>query len=128
MARSDKKIGEIAWIDLTIPKAKKVRDFYRSVVGWEVSEVEMGGYSDYCMITPSSKRTVAGVCHARSANADLPPHWLIYINVSDLEESVRVAERKGGQALTPLKPMGGARYCVIRDPAGAVFALIEGQA
>lgn len=127
MAKSGKKTGEMVWVDLTVPNAKKVRDFYRSVVGWDVSEVEMGGYSDYCMNNPYNKHTVAGICHARGANADLPPYWLIYINVPDLEESMRVAKRKGGQALTSSKAMGRARYCVIRDPAGAVFALIEGQ-
>jgi predicted enzyme related to lactoylglutathione lyase len=28
--------GTIAWTDLTVPDAEKVRDFYAAVVGWRI--------------------------------------------------------------------------------------------
>jgi predicted enzyme related to lactoylglutathione lyase len=34
-------VGRIAWIDLTVPDAVGVRDFYRHVVGWGSAEVGM---------------------------------------------------------------------------------------
>ena len=88
MGKSKKpEIGAITWTDLTVKDAKKVRDFYVKVVGWTVTPVDMDGYSDYCMNDPRSGKTVAGVCHARGGNAKLPPQWLIYINVADLDRS-----------------------------------------
>jgi uncharacterized protein len=128
MANDVKEVGEIVWVDLTVPDAEKVREFYRSVTGWEASAFVMGDYSDYVIQTPHSKRTVAGICHARGGNADLPAHWLVYIKVSNLDESVATARRTGGEVVAGPKQMGGARYCVLRDPAGAVFAIIEGEA
>lgn len=116
--------GSIGWIDLTVPNAVAVRDFYQAVVGWTVKEVAMGGYSDYCMNQPGSGQMVAGVCHARGVNAGLPPQWLIYITVPDVDAAAARCREKGGKVLCEPKDMGHqGRFCVVQDPAGAVAAL-----
>lgn len=127
MAESETmEIGSIAWTDLTVGAAEFVRDFYQAVVGWNSSEVEMGGYSDFSMNMPRSGRTVAGICHARGPNAGLPAQWLIYLIVQDLDRSVARCVELGGQVIAGPKSMGTqGRYCVIRDPAGAVAALYQ---
>ena len=51
------------------------------------SRFRYGGYADYCMNEPESGQTIAGVCHARGVNANLPPQWLLYITVANLETS-----------------------------------------
>src|SRR2546421_12549473 len=91
------EIGSIGWVDLTVEHAAEVRDFYREVVGWGVTEHEMGGYCDFCMNLPASGKTVAGICHARGANAELPPQWLVYITVEDLGKSAARCAELGGQ-------------------------------
>jgi predicted enzyme related to lactoylglutathione lyase len=119
-------VGKIAWTDLTVPEANKVRDFYASVVGWTVSDVDMGGYSDYCMNQPANGVSSAGICWHRGINTGLPPVWLIYIQVANLEESVRKCEELGGRIVRAVSEMGEqGRYCVIQDPAGAVAALFQ---
>jgi len=117
--------GTIGWVDLTVPDATAVRDFYREVAGWGVQEVEMDGYSDFAMTVPGGDSAVAGVCHARGANADLPRVWLVYIVVTDLDRSVARCLELGGEVVAG--PKGGemGRFTVIRDPAGAVCALFE---
>ena len=120
------QIGAIGWADLTVENAEQVRDFYRHVAGWEVAPLDMGGYSDFTMLAPGTDQPVAGVCHARGANADLPPVWLVYITVADLDKSVQQCLRRGGEVVAgPKGGLGQDRYCVIRDPAGAVAALYE---
>lgn len=120
------KIGTIGWVDLTVENADSLRDFYREVVGWTTSDVDMGGYSDYCMVVPGSEQAVAGVCHARGRNAEMPAQWLIYINVADLDTSMRACAEGGGKVLSgPREMPGQGRYCVIQDPAGAVAALFQ---
>jgi predicted enzyme related to lactoylglutathione lyase len=122
---SNPNIGTIGWIDLTVPDAAKVKDFYAAVVGWTTSEVPMGGYSDYCM-HPGAGDPVAGVCHARGDNANLPSAWLIYICVADLKSSLTSCKELGGLVLTPMRDMGSyGTMAVIRDPAGAVCALVQ---
>ena len=120
------EIGTIGWVDLTVNDAAKVRDFYQEVVGWTAGECDMGDYKDFFMNAPSSGATVAGVCHARGTNADLPPQWLVYITVADVDASARRCADLGGVVIAGPRDLGGhGRYCVIRDPAGAVAALFS---
>ncbi len=119
--------GRIAWLDLTVPSADDVRDFYREVVGWGVEPVEMddaeGRYHDYNMLG-GDDRPAAGICHARGPNAALPAVWMIYLPVGDLEESLRHVEAEGGTILTTMKDaQGNVAYAAVRDPVGAHFAL-----
>ena len=118
--------GTIAWHDLTVANATEIGQFYAEVVGWKAEPVDMGGYSDLNMSGPDSGDPLAGVCHARGSNAGLPAQWLLYIVVEDLDRSAKRTADLGGEILVPPKETGGhGRYCVIRDPAGAVAALFE---
>ena len=118
-------VGSITWRDLTVKDAEKIRDFYSKVVGWKSSPVDMGGYNDFNMNLPGSGETVAGICHARGPNAKLPPQWLIYITVADVDESAKRCVELGGKIIDGPKAFGGeTRVCVIQDPAGAVAAII----
>ena len=116
------KPGSIAWTDITVPDAEALRDFYTRVTGWKAQPLSMGEYSDYVMIS-SDGNGVAGVCHARGLNADVPPQWLIYIIVEDVRAAAAECVALGGSIVAGPREMGGGNFCVIRDPAGAVCAL-----
>lgn len=125
MSTGDKPpIGAIVWRDLTVADADAICRFYCDVVGWTSQPHEMGGYHDFD-IRDASGQTVAGICHARGENAKLPAQWLVYISVADVEASVRRCRQLGGEILDGPRMMGQSRFCVIRDPAGAVAAMIE---
>jgi uncharacterized protein len=123
--RTPPAVGSIAWRDLTVPDANSVRNFYEQVVGWKSSPVDLGGYSDFEMLQPACGESVAGICHARGTNADIPPQWLIYIIVADVAASAARCVELGGQVLVAPRPLSGGTFCVIRDPAGAVCALFQ---
>ena len=116
--------GLIAHLDLTVPDAEGLRDFYAAVLGWQPQPLEMGGYDDFVMLAPDGATPVAGICHARGENAALPPQWLVYITVADLDASIARCQQGGGAIIAPPKGEGAGHYCVIRDPAGAVMALM----
>ena len=118
--------GSINWVDLTVPDAAVVRDFYHAVVGWEAAEVEMGGYQDYAMFPAGAGAPVAGICHARGPNTGLPTQWLVYVNVADLDASLEAVAANGGELVGERRDLGpNGRFAVVRDPAGAVFALYQ---
>ena len=125
MADDNPKVGSIVWIDLTVDNADETRDFYQQVVGWDQAPVEMSGYNDFNMLMQGTDKPMAGICNARGTNANLPSKWLIYIVVADLEESVKQCIRLGGKVLVKPKELGGSRFSVIQDPAGAVSALYQ---
>ena len=95
-------IGKIQWMDLTVPDAGQLQKFYTSVVGWSSNDVDMGSYSDFNLNLPGTEDTIAGVCHSRNSNENIPSQWLIYVRVES-----------------------GSNFCVIKDPAGAVMALLS---
>lgn len=117
--------GTIVWKDLTVENADVIRDFYGEVVGWRHEPVDMGGYADYSMIPPKGGEAIAGICHARGANDNLPAQWLMYVTVEDIDSSIRRAVELGGHLVDGPRGLGKNRFCVIRDPAGAVIALIS---
>jgi predicted enzyme related to lactoylglutathione lyase len=122
----DKTIGAISWMDLTVPDAENVRDFYKNVVGWKTMDISMGEYNDYCMISPDDNVVRTGVCHARGANAEIPPAWILYVNVADLDASMEAVRNGGGTIINGPRKMGEkARYCLVKDPAGAYVGLYD---
>lgn len=109
-----------------MPNAERVREFYQAVVGWTATEVEMGGYSNFCLHPSGAATPIADVCHAREMNATLPPQWLIYITVPNPDASLASCLLQGGKIVAEPCSMGGnARCAVIEDPAGAVGALYQ---
>ena len=118
-------IGRVEWVDLSIGDAARSKDFYCKVIGWKSTAVEMGTYSDFNLNLPGSGKTMAGICHARGMNANLPAQWLMYVRVADVAASAAEAERQKGKVLDGPRRMGGSNFCVIQDPDGAVMALIS---
>ncbi len=122
-------IGTIGWIDLTVPEAEKIRDFYAAVAAWKAAPVSMGEYDDFSMVPLQGDSPVAGICHARGVNAGIPPQWMIYIHVADLDRAMEKCTQLGGRVKFGPTALGGeGRFCVIEDPAGAVAALFEAPA
>ena len=120
---SDWKIGTFVHLDITVPDARGLRDFYADVVGWEPEAFDNGWIMRTADGTPA-----VGVCPAEGDLADLPPQWLAYIAVDDLDKSLAAARARGGEVVAGPKGEGPGSYAVIRDPVGAVLALIRPQA
>lgn len=123
MSPGQSPIGTIVWQDLTVGPAEEIRDFYQQVIGWDARDHDMGEYHDFDILSPTTGQVVTGICHARGTNANVPPAWLLYFAVEDVEASAARCVELGGAILDGPRDMGGGAFCVIRDPAGAVCAL-----
>ncbi|MCK5146286.1 VOC family protein [bacterium] len=117
--------GAIIWQDLTVANAAGIKNFYADVIGWKPRTVEMGGYLDYEMLSPGSGEVEAGICHSKGENSNLPPQWLVYIKVENVEESAEKCKNLGGEVIDGPRKLGEGTFCVIKDPAGAVAALYQ---
>lgn len=117
--------GKVAWLDLTVPDAENVRDFYAAVVGWTPAPVPVEDHTDYNMLWAGQPTT--GICHKKGGNKDMPSQWMPYFTVTDYDGSLAKVEANGGKILVPTRGTTGHRFAVIEDPAGAVCALYEGK-
>lgn len=126
---TDPQVSPFLWHDLTVPPEQhhQVRDFYTRVLGWQPEAVDMETHEDYSMIPAGGDQAVAGVCAARGMNAGLPPQWLIYVRVDDLDAALAAVVENGGAVVSGPHEMGASRYACMRDPAGAHMALFQGE-
>jgi len=118
-------IGTIEWRDLTVEHADGVSAFYQAVVGWQREPVPMDGYDDFNMTQAQSGETIAGICHARGDNKNLPAQWMMYVRVADVEQSVQSVKELGGAILKGPTSFAGDTYYVINDPAGAILTIFS---
>lgn len=117
-------MSKIGWLDLTVQDATALRDFYTEVAEFGHQGIAMGDYEDYALTADGGG--VAGVCHARGTNADIPPQWIPYFMVQDLEKSVQAITERGGTLIGAIRGGHGAdRFAIFRDPAGAVAAVYQ---
>jgi uncharacterized protein len=118
------KPGTILSADVTVHQSEAVRDFYKKVIGWEHSEYKRGDYTDYFMTTTDGQ-PVAGICQKAGSLANLPPVWLVYFGVKDLQESLEECRKLGGKVLSEPQGEGYGSYAIIEYPPGAICALSQ---
>lgn len=117
-------MSKIGWLDITVQDATSLRDFYSEVANFETQGIKMGDYEDY--VLKADGQGVAGVCHAKGTNADLPPLWIPYFIVPDLDKSLEALKKRGGELIGGVRGGDGQdRFAVFKDPAGAVAAIYQ---
>ena len=118
----EEKTGKFLWIDLTVPEAEQIRDFYSAVVGWTWDPVSVADYEDYNIKTPAGE-LVAGICHRRGVNNNLPPAWINYVVVESVGASLEACVSKGGKIIDGPRKQQEDVFVIIQDPAGAYIGL-----
>lgn len=125
MSDIDKTPGAFGWIDLTTNHTEALVPFYEKVIGWKSTGLSMGSYEDFVMSTEDGTGR-AGICNNAGPNLGIPPFWMIYFNVKNLDESIREVEANGGKVVHGPREAGpSGRFCFIQDPAGAYCGLFE---
>ena len=60
----------------------------------------------------------------KNPDPKVPPHWLAYVGVDDIEVSTRRAQELGGKMHLGVTKVGDYGWMsVIQDPTGAYFAM-----
>jgi hypothetical protein len=111
--------GRFVWYDLMTPDPKKAEPFYTKVIGWGTQEMEGMPYTMWV----ANGTPIGGVTQLNAASG-APPHWLAYVEVPDVDATIKQIESLGGTAIvkpTDIPTVG--RFAVFADPAGAVLAL-----
>ncbi|BFV55982.1 VOC family protein [Kitasatospora sp. CMC57] len=111
--------GALGWIELATRDVPGALTFYPALFGWSVSPGE--SYSQWGL----DGRDFGGVLDmGEQFPADLPPYWMPYFAVADVDLSAERAVALGAEAvLPPTDVPDGPRLAVLRDPVGAVFGI-----
>lgn len=116
--------GTFCWFELGTTDQAAAKEFYRSLFGWSTRDMPMPE-GVYTIFTLNDKDV--GACYTlmkeQLAN-QVPPHWLDYVSVENVDASLARAVELGGRTITgPMDVQDFGRMGVAQDPAGAVFAL-----
>ncbi len=117
------KIGEFCWNELATANLQASKDFYGKVFDWKFTEHPMGDMT-YTMINTNGKEFAGMWSIPKAQEAQIQPHWLAYILVENLDQSLEKAMRHGATLIKPATPIGDfGRMAIIKDPTGAHIAL-----
>lgn len=119
--------GWIIWQELMTPDPAGARAFHSAIFGWAFSRHDMGEAGDY-WIANRDGAGVAGVMQlpGEAVAAGETAHWLLYAQVADVDRSAaRGAELGGTIMVQPADIPDVGRFAVLRDPAGAMIALMR---
>jgi uncharacterized protein len=116
--------GAIVWNELNTRDTEAAKAFYGAVFGWNYDEreFETGNYTSLKV----GEDTVGGMIDITGRVPDeVPAHWLVYFAVDDTDATIEKAKGSGGDALFGPEDISEVgRIAVLKDPFGAVFALI----
>ncbi|MCK1818716.1 VOC family protein [Streptomyces sp. XM83C] len=114
--------GSLGWVELMTRQPRQAEAFYTRLFGssvrasdrypqWGIDGADFGG-----MVTMDDKFP-----------PEVPPHWLPYFAVEDVD--ITAADTAGAAGTVLMEPTslpGGRRIAVLRDPQGAVFGVYAG--
>lgn len=127
MDRDEQKVpGDISWNELNTTDWKAAWKFYSELFGWQnTSDMDMGPeMGTYSMFTYDGGQSPVGGLSNMAKTQNIPPHWLYYVTVDDLDAAVGRIKSKGGKILNgPMDVPGGDKVAQCCDAQGAAFAI-----
>jgi predicted enzyme related to lactoylglutathione lyase len=117
--------GRFVWHELHTKDRAKALKFYKTLVGWETKDVQMGPGEPYSLCQLGGK-DIAGITKSM-APEQVPSHWLPYMAVDDVDAYADKVVKLGGKLRNkPMDIPNVGRFVVVADPQDATFALYKG--
>lgn len=108
------------WYDLITSDTQSAQQFYGKVIGWTFKPHDPAN-PDYTVIEAGGQG-VGGILRL----TEMPPCWIGYIHVSDVEAAVANVQSAGASLHKPITAIPGVgRFAVAADPGGAVFQMLQ---
>ncbi len=119
--------GAMCWTELMTGDPDKARSFYTKLVGWTTQEMS-ADFGNYTMFLREGGAKAGGLMKTPDEMAGVPPHWMTYFAVSDIQQTTALVQKLGGTVNVPPMPIPNiGSFAVYADPQGAVFAVLQPQ-
>jgi uncharacterized protein len=119
---ADPSINTATWWELPVADLEEAKAFYGAVFGWTFTPF-MAGYSGI----NNGSALIGGLFEDKDlATSD---GIRIYVNVTDIESTLRAAEQAGGSVRTPRTEVGGDMgwWAELVDPGGRRLGVCSGN-
>ena len=115
--------GAFSWCELMSTDPAGATKFYGELFGWKLEAMDMGMPYNVVKVGDASIGGIMGM--PPGAPAGMPPMWVPYVTVADVDALVKKVESLGGQVhMPPTDIPTVGRFAVIADPQGATLNVI----
>lgn len=117
--------GRFVWHELFTSDLEASKKFYAAVAGWSYETVDMGDF-EYTMFKAGGTSIGGLMSLDKIPMKGVPPHFLGYVSVPNVDESAAAVKAGGGKVLQdPFDIPKVGRIAVLQDPQGGVFATFK---
>lgn len=117
-------VGKFVWFDLFTNDLKSASHFYEELFGWSFYPAE-SGRKIVNTITLKGAPIGNAIQIKQKKNKVRKSRWLSYMSVENVDASVKLVEQNLGTVyMHPKELPNRGRVAVVKDPQGAVFAMI----
>src|ERR1700722_4930673 len=99
------KLGEFCWNELSTTNLQASKDFYGKVFGWKFTDNSMGD-TTYTMIKANDKDFAGIWSIPKEMQKEVPPNWMAYILVENLDKTLESARKNGANIVKPASNAG----------------------
>ena len=119
-----------SWNELNTRDPDAAKSFYGTVFGWTARDMDMGEAGNYTTLrlagAAEDDDSIGGLLDMRGrVPEEVPPHWLTYFTVDDLDATLERTKGAGGSTIFGPMEMQMGRLAVLADPQGAKFGVFE---
>lgn len=117
--------GTVHWTELMTRDLDAAKAYYEKICGWRIDGMPMGEFTYW--VAFKGEDMVAGMMDMTGMPGmdEMPPHWLSYLAVDDVDAAVADTRAAGGQvARDPYDVEGVGRIAIVQDPGGAAIGIM----
>jgi uncharacterized protein len=116
--------GAFSWGELNGRNVESVIPFYERVFGWTTRTTD-GGDRPYYEFQLDGQSILGAMEIPAEVPDFIPPHWLVYFDVEDVDASAERARELGAREVMGPMDFPGGRFALVTDPQGAMFGILR---
>lgn len=117
--------GSFTWTELNTRDLAGSKAFYESVFGWAAETSGEDSPMPYTEFKVGGDSVAGCMTMAEQVPADVPPYWMPYVEVDDVDGAAERASSLGASVVVPATDFPGGRFAIVSDPQGAMLGLMH---
>lgn len=124
MPKEKPESGKFCWNELMTRDVEGSKNFYSALLGWKPADMPNAGIT-YTLWKQGEADAGGMMEMPKDVPAQVPPHWMAYVAVDDVDATAGKVNDLGGTLLMPPQDIPNVgRFCIMQDPSGATLGLI----
>lgn len=117
--------GAVHWSECITRDVDAAKAYYSAILGWTFDEMAMEGGGTY-WVAMHGGQPVGGMMGLDQLPEGIPPHWMTYLEVSDMDAAIDAAKQSGGRVeREPFFVAEVGTVAMIADPGGALAGFVQ---